>query len=176
MDVQQILEAAVGQADAVIFYAAAALALAAGVYMVAQRNTIHSAFALIVVMCCLSVVYGILGSPFIAVLQIAVYAGAIMVLFLFVIMLLNVRAESHPPGEGRSLKALAVLLVAVLVVQVGAVLLRAEVAAGPAGFEATARKVAYELFSLRFVYAFEATSILILAALVGAVALAKKDL
>ncbi|MGE0456047.1 MAG: NADH-quinone oxidoreductase subunit J [Vicinamibacteria bacterium] len=176
MDVQQILETAVGQLDAVIFYAAAALALAAGVFMVVQRNTIHSAFALIVVMCCLSVVYGILGSPFIAVLQIAVYAGAIMVLFLFVIMLLNVRTESHPRGEGRSLKALAVGLVAVLVVQLAAVLLRAEFAPGPAGFEATARKVAAELFSLRFLYVFEATSILILAALVGAVALAKKDL
>jgi hypothetical protein len=61
-----------------------------------QRNPIYSAFAMIVTFCALSAIYGLMGSPFIAVLQIVVYAGAIMVLFLFVLMLLNVQREEGP--------------------------------------------------------------------------------
>jgi NADH-quinone oxidoreductase subunit J len=162
--------------DAILFYVVGAAALAAGLAMISQRNPIYSAFALIVVMCCLSIIYGLLGSPFIAVLQIVVYAGAIMVLFLFVLMLLNVQREAHPPGEGRTLGLVAGLLVALLVAQLGGVILRSKVAAGPPGFSASAREVAEQLFSLQYLYVFEATSVLILAALVGAVVLAKKDL
>ena len=73
--------------------------MASALVVVAQRNPIYSAFALIVTLCSLSVIFGLLGSPFIAVLQIVVYAGAIMVLFLFVIMLLNV--EARRPGRER---------------------------------------------------------------------------
>ena len=73
--------------------------------VVAQRNPTYSAFALIVTLCSLSAIFGLLGSPFIAVLQIVVYAGAIMVLFLFVLMLLNVRAEVRAAGRGPRLQA-----------------------------------------------------------------------
>jgi NADH-quinone oxidoreductase subunit J len=173
---QQLLEAAVARVDLLIFYGAALVALVAGVFMVVQRNTIHSAFALIVVMCALSAIYGVLGSPFIAVLQIVVYAGAIMVLFLFVIMLLNVKAEAHPRGEGRTLKAVAAGLVLLLVAQLGTVLVRSQPGAGPEGYLVDTKTVARELFSVRFLYVFEATSVLILAALVGAVVLSKKEL
>jgi NADH-quinone oxidoreductase subunit J len=162
--------------DAILFYAFAALALVAGLVMVGQRSPIYSAFALIVVLCSLSVIYALLGSPFIAVLQIVVYAGAIMVLFLFVIMLLNVKREAHPEGEGRTLASVAVGLVALLVLQVGLVLSRARIDPGDPGYVASTRRVADLLFSPQYLYAFEATSILIVAALVGAVVLAKKDL
>src|SRR5262245_18781256 len=141
--------------------------------MVTQKNPIGSAFAFIVVLCSLSAIYGLLGSPFIAALQVVVYAGAIMVLFLFVIMLLNVRRDE--PAQGGTLAAVALGLVALLVVEVGSVLQRARIEAVER-YDASTAKVAQELFSPRFLYAFEATSILILAALVGAIVLAKKDL
>jgi NADH-quinone oxidoreductase subunit J len=104
-----------------------------------------------------------------------VYAGAIMVLFLFVLMLLRVQKEDRP-GSGSALRAAAMVLVALLVLQVGAVLLAVGVNPGQPGFDASTRDVARELFSARFLYVFEATSVLILSALVGAVVLAKKEL
>jgi len=145
------------------------------VVVVAQRNPLYSAFALVVVLCSLSGIYVLLGSPFIAVLQIIVYAGAIMVLFLFVLMLLNVQREERRP-EARTLKVVALGLVVLLVVQVGAVLTAAELPAGGAPLDASTANVARRLFSPEYLYVFEATSVLILSVLVGAVVLAKKDL
>jgi len=162
--------------DAILFYAFAALAVASALVVVGQRNPIYSAFALIVTLCSLSVIFGLLGSPFIAALQVIVYAGAIMVLFLFVLMLLNVRREQDAPERGgRTLRGVALALVTLLVLQAGAVVLRYERAAA-SGFDASTRKMAEVLFSPHFLYVFEATSVLILAALVGAVVLAKKEL
>ena len=161
--------------DQVVFYAAAALAVVSAVVVIGQKNPIYSAFALIVTLCSLAVIFGLLGSPFIAALQVIVYAGAIMVLFLFTLMLLNVKREEDVPGRGgRALGAIAVLLVALFVGQAGAVLSRLEPGA-VAGYDASTRRMAEILFSPHFLYVFEATSILILAALVGAIALAKKD-
>ncbi len=164
--------------DAVLFYLSAAVALGSALVVVGQRNPLYSAFALIVALCSLSVIFAVLGSPFIAVLQVVVYAGAIMVLFLFVLMLLNVKREERPEEEGRTLKIVAIGLGAVLALQVGAVLTRAgrPSSSWAAGFDASTRRVAQVLFSPQYLYVFEATSVLILAALVGAVVLAKKDL
>ena len=161
--------------DAVAFYVAAALALVSAIVVVAQRNPIYSAFALIVTICSLSAIYGILGASFIAILQVVVYAGAIMVLFLFVLMLLNVRPEGRFPGASRGLKLAALALGALLAAQVAAVIVRFAQPGVAAGFDASSRPVARILFSPQYLYVFEATSILILAALVGSVALARKD-
>ncbi len=158
-----------------VFYALAATAIAAALVMITQRNPIGSAFAFIVVLCSLSAIYGLLGSPFIAALQIVVYAGAIMVLFLFVIMLLNVKREDQPAGSGRLLGLVAGGLTALFAAEVAWVLLGARLSAVP-HYEASTLVVARELFAPRFLYAFEATSVLILSALVGAIVLAKKEL
>jgi NADH-quinone oxidoreductase subunit J len=161
--------------DQALFYAASALALVSALVVIGQKNPIYSAFGLIVTLCSLSVIFGLLGSPFIAALQVIVYAGAIMVLFLFVLMLLNVKREQDVPGgAGRTLAGVALVLVALLVGEAGYVLWRR--APEPAAtFDASTRRMSEILFSPHFLYVFEATSILILAALVGAVALAKKD-
>ncbi len=162
--------------DAIIFYVFAVIAVVSAVVVIAQRNPMTSAFALIVTLCSMSVIFALLGSPFIAVLQVIVYAGAIMVLFLFVLMLLNVKSEEDTPLRGgRTLRGVALALVTLLVLQAGAVLMRGEPGPAP-GFDASTRKMAEILFSPHFLYVFEATSILILAALVGAVVLAKKEL
>jgi NADH-quinone oxidoreductase subunit J len=162
--------------DGILFYFFAAVAIASALVVVGQRNPTYSAFSLIVTLCSLSAIFGLLGSPFIAVLQVIVYAGAIMVLFLFVLMLLNVKAEEPVLGGGGILKAVALALAAILVAQVGTVLQHAGRGMVATGFDASARRVAHVLFSAPYLYVFEATSILILAALVGAVALAKKEL
>ena len=73
----------------ILFYIFAAAALLAALNMVLQRTPVYSALSLIVVLCSLAVVYLLLGAEFMAVIQVIVYAGAIMVLFVFVIMLLN---------------------------------------------------------------------------------------
>ena len=162
--------------DAVVFYVFAAIAVASAVVVIAQRNAIYSAFALVVTLCSLAVIFGLLGSPFIAALQVIVYAGAIMVLFLFVLMLLNVRREEDGPAAGgRTLRGVGLALVTLLVLQAGTVLLRSDIRPAPE-FDASTVEMAEILFSPHFLYAFEATSILILAALVGAVVLAKKEL
>jgi NADH-quinone oxidoreductase subunit J len=160
--------------DPVLFYLFAALALASALYMVVQRNPTYSAFSFIVTLCSLSAIYGLLGSSFIAVLQVVVYAGAIMVLFLFVLMLLNVRTEDQRP-DGFALRAVAVLLSGAFLALVGRVFARARLEGAAPDFEASAQNVARALFSPRFLYVFEATSILILAALVGAIMLARKE-
>ena len=159
---------------AIIFYMFGGLALAGALAMILQRNPTYSAFALIVTLVSLSGVFGLLGSPFIAALQVVVYAGAIMVLFLFVLMLLNVRTETRVEGQSLVFKMVAVALGALLVGEVGSVL-AASAPAPAGGFDASARQVAVLLFSPHYLYVFEATSILILASLVGAIALAKRD-
>ncbi len=162
--------------DAILFYSFAALAVVSAILVVAQTNPVYSAFALIVTLCSLAGIFGLLGSPFIAVLQVIVYAGAIMVLFLFVLMLLNVKREQEAPARGdRTLAGVALALVTVFVLQAGAVLARLQLLPA-AEFDASTRKMAETLFSAHFVYVFEATSVLILAALVGALVLAKKEL
>jgi NADH-quinone oxidoreductase subunit J len=163
-----------GTVDAALFWFFAALAVGSALVVVLQRSPLYSALALIVTLCSLSAIYGLLGSPFIAVLQIVVYAGAIMVLFLFVIMLLNVKREDQESGQGL-FKAVGAMLAALLVAQVGSVLVRAGPRTPDPRFDASTYEMAKVLFSPYFLYAFEATSILILAALVGAVVLARKE-
>ncbi len=166
--------------EAALFYALAAVAVLSALLVVVQKNAIYSAFALIVTLCSLSGIYGLLGSPFIAVLQIIVYAGAIMVLFLFVLMLLNVKSEGPTGERARVLRGVALALVVLFGLQLGMVIAGAGIGSGPAHYDASTITIARILFRASsvpsFLYAFEAAAVLILAALVGAVVLAKKEL
>ena len=156
----------------VLFYVFAALAVASALVVVGQRNPVYSAFGLIVTLCSMAAIFGLLGSPFIAALQVVVYAGAIMVLFLFVLMLLGVKSEDRTSGS--TLKAVATALALALGLEMGVVLLGA-VRPPTVPFDASTRAVAQVLFSPPYLYAFEATSILILAALVGSIVLARRE-
>jgi NADH-quinone oxidoreductase subunit J len=160
--------------DAALFYGLALLAVGAAVLVVAQRNPVHSAFALIVTLCALSGIYGLLAAPFIAALQVIVYAGAIMVLFLFVLMLLSAGREEGP-GRPRTLLMGAFGLCTVLGAQIAFAVGQTSRAAAP-DFDGSTLEMARRLFSAPFIYPFLATSVLITAALVGAVVLSKKDL
>jgi NADH-quinone oxidoreductase subunit J len=162
--------------DAILFGLCAATALGSALLVVVQRSPIGSAFSLIVTLVSLSVIYALLGSPFVAVLQVIVYAGAIMVLFLFVLMLLGARHEEPAPRASRGLRVAGVGLGLALAVEVAWVLARAKPALVAPRLDASTKKMAEVLFGAPYAYVFEATAVLILAALVGAVVLAKREL
>ena len=87
--------------ELLLFYLFAAVAVVASVLVVGQRNPMHSVLLLIVSFAALAAIYLLLDAPFAAVIQIIIYAGAIMVLFLFVVMLLNAGREAGRRGRSR---------------------------------------------------------------------------
>lgn len=160
-----------------IFYAAAALAVVSALAMVLNvRNTVASAMSLVVTMIALAVVFLLLEAHLVAVLQIMVYAGAIVVLFLFVVMLLNLRHDAFAPSRQVAIKLAATALGIYAFVRLVALLgpYLPDAAVRPEGFGGY-RYVGRALFT-DFVLPFEAVSFLLLAAMVGAVVLAKRRL
>jgi NADH-quinone oxidoreductase subunit J len=162
---------------AALFLVVAVLTVIAALTVVLHPNPVKSALALVVTLFLLAVVFVLLEAHMIAALQIIVYAGAIMVLFLFVIMLLNLQQED--PERGRRhypLRALAWLAGIVLAGEL-AFLTRGPVVgtsgAVPAGYGG-AKAVARALYT-DFLLPFELTSILLLVAVVGAVVLAQRQ-
>jgi NADH-quinone oxidoreductase subunit J len=158
----------------ILFFIFAALAVAGAVNLLAQKHPIASALSLIVVMGSLAVEYLLLGAEFLAAIQIIVYAGAIMVLFVFVIMLLNAGVEERG-GKGSRVALIcgfpAMLALGILLAWV---LVKRNPAAGPVGVGAMygpAKAIAGQLFQ-PFLLPFEITSVLILIAIMGAVVLA----
>ena len=169
--------------EALQFYAFATITVLGSLLVVSQRNPVYSVLALIAAFFGLSGLYVGLEAPFVAVIQIIIYAGAIMVLFLFVVMLLNVPREdaaewdrSHPlyrPGAVRVGAALALLMV----VELGWALARTSgLSTGVADEHRAVTSIAAVGRSLftDYMFAFEVTSILIIIAMVGAVVLARK--
>jgi len=168
-------------AEMALFYVFAAISVLASALVIAQRNPIYSVLLLIASFGALSGLYVLLDAPFVAVIQIIVYAGAIMVLFLFVVMLLNAPHEetvydehTHPlmrPGP----KRFGTLLAAVLIVElVLALTKRGESGVSPGGAVISVNTIGQLLFT-EYAFAFEVTSVLILVAMVGAVVLARRD-
>jgi NADH-quinone oxidoreductase subunit J len=173
--------------DAILFYAFGAAAVASSLAVVTSRNPMHSVLLLIASFAALAGLYIGLDSPFTAVTQIIVYAGAIMVLFLFVVMLLNAPREDVPSpygpayvtlttGPRKAFAVLSVVLVVELVLAVRQFVVAAP-ASGPdrADHVSSVREIGIAIFT-DYSLAFEATSVLILVAMVGAVVLAKKKL
>jgi len=168
--------------DVLLFYLLGAVAVVASLLVIGQRNPIYSVLLLIASFGALSGLYVMLDAPFAAVIQIIVYAGAIMVLFLFVVMLLNAPHEDtefdervHPlmrPGPMRFGAALAVALIVELV---WALTKRGgESGQFPGGAVSSVGAIGRSLFT-QYAFPFEVTSILILVAMVGAVVLARRE-
>lgn len=159
----------------VIFYILAAIAVASGIMVVTRKNAVHAAIYLIVAMCAIAGLFAQLGSFFIAALQIIVYAGAIMVLFLFVIMMLNLKRDEFG-FDSRIFQRVFALVVGILfIVQVIIIATHFPAqAAQPINPEMGAIKpVANKLF-YDYLYPFEIVGVLLLAAIIGAVVLARK--
>ncbi len=160
-----------------IFIPLALIALISGLGMLLSRNAIYSAINLIVNFGTVAVFYLVLGAPFIALAQITVYAGAIMVLFLFVIMLLGVeqvRGENRVTWQERlTLIAGVALLVESAFVIFSLPNRGSNYAATPEGFGSTTA-VGLELFN-QYLLPFEITSVLLLVAMVGAIILTRRQ-
>jgi len=168
----------------ILFLGIAALAVVAAFNVILQRNPIYSALGLIVVLCSLGGLFLLLSAQFIAAIQIVVYAGAIMVLFVFVIMLLNIREEESKTDRQKYLKWLAPLLFLALLAEVYAVIgtvntapppiQSANLTSSPETSLGTVESIAHEMFT-SYLLPFEATSVLILMAIVGAIVLARRE-
>jgi len=159
-----------------IFLLLAALSVIGALSLILQKHPIHSALSLIVVMVSLAGLYLLMGAEFVAAVQIIVYGGAIMVLFVFVIMLLNAGEEEHTDfskiakyGGLPLALALTGLLAAAMVRHGGAV-----ANAVNSDSLASTTSISMLLFST-FVYPFELTSFLILVAIMGALVLAQRE-
>jgi NADH-quinone oxidoreductase subunit J len=160
----------------IVFFVLAALSVIGALSLILQKHPIHSALSLIVVMVSLAGLYLLLGAEFVAAVQIIVYGGAIMVLFVFVIMLLNAGEEEHTDfsklakfGGLPLALALTGLLAAAMIHNGGAV----QNPQNPDALASTT-SISMMLFST-FVYPFELTSFLILVAIMGALVLAQRE-
>jgi len=159
----------------VLFLIFAGFCLAGAINLLLQTHPINSALSLIVVMSSLAVLYLLLGAEFLAIAQIIVYAGAVMVLFTFVVMLLNVGAEEKTHGS-KVAKTLGFPATAVLLGVVTTILLQAQKSFGNIALAdgVTTKELSRVLFT-DMLLPFEVTSVLILIAILGAVALARKE-
>jgi len=164
--------------DAILFLIFAAIAVVCGINMVVQKHPISSALSLVGVMAALAALYLLLGGEFIAAAQLVVYSGAIMVLFVFVIMLLNAGGEQksalRPWGKyfGAPLLIVFFGIMSFVVQQMTPssenVVFGAFKGAGP-------KEIGQSLFTV-YLLPFEITSVLILIAILGAIVLARKEI
>ncbi len=169
--------------DVIAFFVFAAIAIIASLLVIGQGNPMHSVMLLIVSFGALAGLYVLLDAPFTAVTQIIVYAGAIMVLFLFVVMLLNVpREEPAAAGVSTMLGPMGMRLGAILSLLLAVEILWALARVGLGWFTRGATAPSVSSVALigngiftRHAFAFEATSVLILVAMIGAVVLARRE-
>jgi NADH-quinone oxidoreductase subunit J len=158
----------------IVFFVLAALAVLGAVTLIAARHPIHSALALIVVMVALAGLYLLQGAEFVAAVQIIVYGGAIMVLFVFVIMLLNAGEEERTSVSSIA-RIAGIPLALALSGFLAAAVLRFSQSAPQAPVAASSTRVLSLLLFREFVFPFELTSFLILVAILGALVLAQRE-
>ena len=161
---------------AFLFILFAGLAIGCALALVAQRHPLYSAISLVGVFISLACLYVMLAAPFIAAVQVIVYAGAIMVLVVFVIMLLNVEQEARARPRLKFLVPVAVGLAAILFAEVAFILVsvrESDVTPGTPVDVGVTHSIGTQLFT-RYLLPFEITSILLLMAIVGAMTLARR--
>lgn len=180
-----ILVNVVSFSETILFYLVASVAIMAAISVIMQKNPVYSVISLIVTLVSLAIVFLLLNAQFLAAVQIIVYAGAIMVLFLFVVMLLNLSKED--PGEegGDKLfiqKKSGVILGATLLVIFGLVI-KSSFFGGQVGNYTPEMinsvgntELVGKLLFTDFLLPFEITSILLFAAIIGTIILAKKKI
>lgn len=155
------------------FFLVAALAVAAAVGLVVKKNPIHGALFLVVNLACVAALYLMQGAEFLALAQVIVYAGAIMVLFVFAIMVLIPGKEETGPDPRWRVRAAAVPLGGVLLIMLVFAVGRLAGAPAPPGVEGSVEALGRLLFT-DYLLPFELTSVLLLAAMVGVLVLARR--
>ena len=168
--------------EMVFFILLAVVTTITAILVIVQRNPVASAIYLIITFFCLAGIYLLLNAQFIAIIQVLVYAGAIMVLFLFVIMLLNLEKEKKIITRHRLQKVVGVFLGVILLAQIGTIFNSVLLEGGKGNFppEKVAAigntEVVARLLFTDFLLPFEITSVLLLVAIIGAIVLAKKQI
>ncbi len=166
--------------ETLFFLIISLVALIAAILVVTCKNPINSALALIMTFFCLATYYVMLDAPFMAAVQVMVYAGAIMVLMVFTIMLLNIRVDATKKHSHKLIVASIIGFFTVINLIVVIVKSRAALPTGPFSGDMIKKighteLVGREIFT-NFLLPFEVTSILLLVAIIGAVILAKKKI
>jgi NADH-quinone oxidoreductase subunit J len=161
-----------------VFAIASILSIFCSIMMVTRKNPIHSALWLIVAFFSLAVIYLTLHAQFIAIAQVMVYAGAIMMLIIFVIMLIQLEVEGLQRGRLSGAKIIGMFITAILFLEVLAVLMAFRSSAARTAVRTvegmgTVESVGSALYG-KFIFPFEVASILLLVGVVGAVVLARR--
>jgi NADH-quinone oxidoreductase subunit J len=161
-----------------IFFLIAAIAVISAIIVILHKNPVISALFLVLTMFCIAVIFVLLDAEFIAAIQILVYTGAIMVLFLFIIMMLNLRKDDLPIIGGLfTRKTFAISFAVVLLLEVFIIIFSTQIADSykikPAPFESNIESIGTELFT-KYLIPFELISILLLVAIIGAVIIGKR--
>ncbi len=168
--------------ETALFTVLAVVTVITAILVIVQRNPVASAIFLIITLFSLAGIYLLLNAQFIAVIQVLVYAGAIMVLFLFVIMLLNLEREKKIITRHRMQKVFGVFLGIILLAQIGmvfnSVLLEGSKGTFPPEKVAAVgnTQVVARLLFTDYLLPFEITSVLLLVAIIGAIVLAKRQI
>ena len=168
--------------EALAFYVLALLIVSLGVLVVTSRNTVHCVLFLVANFLCVAMVYVMLGAEFLAVIQILVYAGGIVVLYLFVVMLVNLRTPVATAVDKRRHSRLGFGIAAVMLAEISGILVYSASRTGAAVSPAAAgqpggnTEVVGMLLYTDYFVPFELASMLLLVAMVGAILLARKDM
>jgi NADH-quinone oxidoreductase subunit J len=171
--------------EAIAFYTLAALVLGLGVLVVTARNTVHSVLFLVTNFLCVAMLYIMLSAEFLAVIQVLVYAGGIVVLYLFVVMLVNLKEPPETSLDPRRKSRLAFALAGLLLAEIAAIVSYSAARpappppatpglAPPASAVGNTAQVGWLLYT-DYLIPFELASILLLVAMIGAIILARKD-
>ena len=168
--------------QAVAFYSLAALILGFAVLVISTRNTVHSVLFLVVNFLCVAALYVLLGAQFLAVIQILVYAGGIVVLYLFVVMLVNLKRPPEAHKDPRRLARLGFILGALVLVELSVIVAWGYTTPSAGATMTTSdlavnnvERIGYLLYT-DYLIPFEVASMLLLVAMIGAIVLAKREL
>ena len=173
-------------AETIAFYTLAILILGLAILVVTARNTVHSVLFLVMNFLCVAVIYVVLEAEFLAVIQILVYAGGIVVLYLFVVMLVNLTREPEVHQDPRRLSLpIALALAGAVLLELAGILVYSYVrepsapasvaAVPPIELQGNVEQIGWLLYT-DYLIPFEVASILLLVAMVGAIVLAKREL
>ena len=165
--------------EAVVFYTLAALILGFGVLVITAKRTVHSVLFLVADFLCVAALYVTLQAPFLAVIQVMVYAGGIVVLYLFVVMLVNLKRPPEAHSDPRRLGRLGVAMAVAVLVELVAIFAlgwaKPEFAGGVGLSPSNVEQIGRLLYQ-DYLIPFEVASILLLVAMIGAIVLAKREL
>ena len=169
--------------EAIAFYTLSVLILGLGVAVIATPNTVHSVMFLVMNFLCVAVIYVVLEAEFLAVIQVLVYAGGIVVLYLFVVMLVNLTRPPEAHQDPRRLGLVGLALAGALLLELAGIVVYSYgrepsapvAAASPAEIQGNVEQLGWLLYT-DYLIPFEVASVLLLVAMVGAIVLAKREL